>query len=104
MKLSNSTAISPSGSALYIFGDKTDDHGLYTVVLDERPAQQYDGQSACGGVFEHACEKDNTLKYFASNLDAGGHTVTLTNAGINGSYFGEYWLCITGLIQQRIRI
>ncbi|KZP17380.1 hypothetical protein FIBSPDRAFT_830620 [Athelia psychrophila] len=80
-------SVSFNGSALYIFGDKTDDHGLYSVVLDGRPAEQYEGQSACGGVFEHACEKDNTLKYFASNLDAGLHTVTLTNAGLNGSFF-----------------
>lgn len=87
--MNHSSFISSPGSALYIFGDKVDDHGIYSVVLDERPAQQYDGKSGCGGIFEHACEKDNTLKYFVSNLDAGGHTFTLTNAGINGSYFGK---------------
>lgn len=73
-----------TGSALYIFGDKTDDHELYSVVLDKRPAQQYDGKSRIWG---KTCEKGNTLKcfQFTSNLESGLHTVTLTNTGINGS-------------------
>jgi hypothetical protein len=78
-----------SGSAIYIFGDKVDDHGLFSVTLDNRSAQQFNGVSGCGGAFQKACEKDNTLAYFASNLDSSLHTVTLqNNAGVNNSFFG----------------
>lgn len=78
------------GSALYIFGDKTDRHGLFTVTLDNHTPELFNGVSGCGGAFSHACEKDNTLAYFASNLDFSLHTVTVRNiAGINGSFFGK---------------
>ena len=80
-----------SGSAIYIFGDKVDDHGLFSVTLDNRTAQQFDGVSGCGGAFRKYCEKDNTLAYFASNLDSSLHTVTVqNNAGVNHSFFGEW--------------
>lgn len=80
-----------SGSAIYIFGDKVDDHGLFSVTLDNRTAQQFDGVSGCGGAFRKYCEKDNTLAYFASNLDSTLHTVTVqNNAGVNHSFFGEW--------------
>ncbi|KAJ7814791.1 hypothetical protein B0H13DRAFT_2683991 [Mycena leptocephala] len=49
-------------SALFIFGDKTDRHGLYTVGLDHTP-QTFNGVSGCGGAFAHACKKDNMLAY-----------------------------------------
>lgn len=77
------------GSAIYIFGDKVDDHGLFTVTLDNRSPQQFDGVSGCGGAFAKYCEKTNTLAYFASNLDSSLHTVTVrNNAGVNNSFFG----------------
>ena len=80
-----------SGSAIYIFGDKVDDHGLFSVTLDNRSAEQFNGVSGCGGVFMKYCEKDNTLAYFASNLDSGLHTVTVqNNAGVNHSFFGMW--------------
>jgi hypothetical protein len=66
-----------------------DDHGLFSVTLDNRTAHQFNGVSGCGGVFKKYCEKDNTLAYFASNLDSSLHTVTLqNNAGVNHSFFG----------------
>lgn len=77
------------GSAVYVFGDKVDDHGLFTVTLDNRTSEHFDGVSGCGGAFAKACEKTNTLAYFASNLDSSLHTVTVqNNAGVNNSYFG----------------
>jgi len=75
-------------TAIFIFGDKTDRHGLYTVTLDGRAPQTFNGVSGCGGAFAHACEKDNTLAYFAPNLDAGPHTVTVQNIpGELGAFF-----------------
>ncbi|KAF8144685.1 hypothetical protein K438DRAFT_1873392 [Mycena galopus ATCC 62051] len=83
-----SVSLNFTGTALFIFGDKTDRHGLYTVTLDDRAAEQFNGVSGCGGAFAHACEKDDTLKYFAANLDKGEHTVEVRNiAGALGSYF-----------------
>ncbi|KAJ7636306.1 hypothetical protein FB45DRAFT_445410 [Roridomyces roridus] len=77
-----------NATAIFIFGDKTDRHGLYTVSLDSRPLQTFNGVSGCGGAFAHACEKDNTLAFFAANLDAREHRVTVTNVpGELGAYF-----------------
>ncbi|KAJ7486777.1 hypothetical protein FB451DRAFT_1337471 [Mycena latifolia] len=75
-------------TAIFIFGDKTDRHGLYTVSLDHHAPQTFNGVSGCGGAFAHACEKDNTLVYFAAGLDARQHTVTVTNIpGELGAFF-----------------
>ena len=83
------SGFSSKGSALYIFGDKVDDHGLFSVTLDNRAAQQFDGVSGCGGAFAKFCEITNTLAYVATNLDSSLHTVTVRNiAGVNNSYFG----------------
>ncbi|KAF5366706.1 hypothetical protein D9758_006444 [Tetrapyrgos nigripes] len=84
-----SLSFSFNGSAIYIFGDKKNDHGLYSVVLDNGTAEIYDDVSGCGGAFGMTCEQQQpTLKYFASNLAEGQHTLTLTNmAGVNHSFF-----------------
>jgi len=83
-----SVSLSFYGSAIYVFGDKTDRHGLFTVTLDDRAAEQFNGVSGCGGAFAHACEKDGTLAYIASNLNSSLHTVTVRNiAGVNNSFF-----------------
>ncbi|KJA24929.1 hypothetical protein HYPSUDRAFT_38305 [Hypholoma sublateritium FD-334 SS-4] len=77
------------GSAIYVFGDKKNDHGIYGVVLDNQPAQLLDGVSGCGGAFGQTCEEQiPSIKYLASNLDDSLHTITLVNhAGVNNSFF-----------------
>ncbi|KAJ7191686.1 hypothetical protein GGX14DRAFT_481021 [Mycena pura] len=83
-----SVSLNFSATAIFIFGDKTDRHGLYTVALDGGAPQTFNGVSGCGGAFAHACEKDNTLAYFAANLDARPHSVTVTNIpGALGAFF-----------------
>ncbi|KAJ7155310.1 hypothetical protein C8R46DRAFT_1117400 [Mycena filopes] len=83
-----SVSLSFHATAIFIFGDKTDRHGLYTVTLDGGPPTTFNGVSGCGGAFAHACEKDNTLAYFAANLDPGEHSVTVQNIpGELGAYF-----------------
>ncbi|KAJ3994494.1 hypothetical protein F5050DRAFT_469847 [Lentinula boryana] len=78
-----------NGSAVYVFGDKKNDHGLYSVVLDNGTEQIFDGISGCGGAFGQTCEQQQpTLAYFASNLAEGEHSLKVTNlAGVNQSYF-----------------
>ncbi|KAJ6471762.1 hypothetical protein C8R47DRAFT_988001 [Mycena vitilis] len=83
-----SVSLAFNATAIFIFGDKTDRHGLYTVTLDNRAPETFNGVSGCGGAFAHACEKDNTLAYFAANLIDGEHTVTVKNVpGELGAYF-----------------
>ncbi|KAJ7713000.1 hypothetical protein B0H16DRAFT_1678742 [Mycena metata] len=84
-----SVSFSFNASAIYVLGDKKNDHGLYTVVLDGGPPQLYNGISGCGGAFGMTCEQMKpTLAYFASNLDSSLHNLTITNiAGVNDSYF-----------------
>ncbi|KIY46123.1 hypothetical protein FISHEDRAFT_60598 [Fistulina hepatica ATCC 64428] len=79
-------------SAIYIFGDKKNDHGLYNVTLsstDGSTVETYDGISGCGGAYGQTCEQQHpTLAYFASNLDNISYHLKLVNdAGVNGSYF-----------------
>ncbi|KAJ6624379.1 hypothetical protein B0H10DRAFT_737973 [Mycena sp. CBHHK59/15] len=83
-----SVSLSFHGSAIYVFGDKKNDHGLYRTVLDGG-AQVYDGISGCGGAFGMTCERMKpTLAFFASNLDSALHNLTITNlAGVNKSFF-----------------
>ncbi|KAF7327082.1 hypothetical protein MKEN_00284000 [Mycena kentingensis (nom. inval.)] len=78
-----------SASAIYVLGDKKNDHGLYTVTLNGSSPEIHNGVSGCGGAFGLTCEQQQpTIKYFASNLPAGTHTLKLTNhAGVNQSYF-----------------
>jgi hypothetical protein len=79
-----------SGSAIYVVGDKKNDHGLYTVSLDNGTEQVFNGVSGCGGAFGQTCEQQQpTLAYFASNLAQGEHSLKISNlAGVNQSYFG----------------
>ncbi|KAF7333275.1 hypothetical protein MSAN_02422000 [Mycena sanguinolenta] len=91
-----SVSLNFTGTALFIFGDKTDRHGLYTVTLDNRAPQTFNGVSGCGGAFAHACEKDNTLAFFAANLNQGQHSVKVTNIpGELGAYFDLDAIVIT---------
>ncbi|KAF7365659.1 hypothetical protein MVEN_00439500 [Mycena venus] len=84
-----SVSFSFHGSAIYVFGDKKNDHGLYSVVLDANTPQIFNGISGCGGAFGMTCEQMKpTLAYFAHNLDGGLHNLSITNmAGVNKSFF-----------------
>ncbi|KAG7445512.1 uncharacterized protein BT62DRAFT_932605 [Guyanagaster necrorhizus] len=77
------------GSAIYVFGDKKNDHREYNVYLDNGTAQTFNGTSGCGGAFGQTCEQQEPcLKFFASNLDGSVHSLRLENlAGVNQSYF-----------------
>ncbi|KAF9012781.1 hypothetical protein BDZ89DRAFT_1023937 [Hymenopellis radicata] len=76
-------------SAIYLFGDKKNDHREYNVYLDNGTAQTFNATSGCGGAFGQTCEEQQpTIKYFASNLDASVHTLKVENlAGVNHSFF-----------------
>ncbi|KAJ3875538.1 hypothetical protein F5051DRAFT_462013 [Lentinula edodes] len=78
-----------NGSASYVFGDKKNDHGLYSVTLDNGTEQIFDGVSGCGGAFGQTWElQQPTLAYFKYNLAGGEHLLSITNlAGVNQSYF-----------------
>ncbi|KAF8970708.1 hypothetical protein BDZ97DRAFT_1724941 [Flammula alnicola] len=77
------------GSAIYVLGDKKNDHRIYSVVLDNQPTEFFNGTSGCGGAFGLTCEQQiPTIKYLASNLDDSLHALTLVNhAGVNHSFF-----------------
>ena len=78
------------GSTIYVLGDKKNDHGIYSVVLDNGPIQYYNGTSGCGGAFGMTCEQQEpTLEYLASNLNDSVHIITIENhTGVNASFFG----------------
>ncbi|TRM63491.1 hypothetical protein BD626DRAFT_494497 [Schizophyllum amplum] len=79
-------------SAIYVFGDKKNDHGLYNVTLTSQntsTSQILSGVSGCGGAFGETCEQQQpSLKFFASNLANQTYHLKLSNiAGENNSYF-----------------
>ncbi|KAF8900121.1 hypothetical protein CPB84DRAFT_1048079 [Gymnopilus junonius] len=77
------------GSAIYVFGDKKNDHRFYSVTLDSSPPITLNGISGCGGAFGMTCEQQApSIKYLASNLDDSLHQITLVNhANVNSSFF-----------------
>ncbi|TFK36069.1 hypothetical protein BDQ12DRAFT_668015 [Crucibulum laeve] len=83
-----SVSLSFHGSAIYLFGDKKNDHGLYSVVLDNQTPVIHSGISGCGGAFSQTCEQQKpTLQFIAHNLDDSLHTIKIENlAGVNNSF------------------
>ncbi|KAK0221386.1 hypothetical protein IW262DRAFT_895121 [Armillaria fumosa] len=84
-----SLSLNFQGSAIYVFGDKKNDHREYNVYLDNGTAQTFNGTSGCGGAFGQTCEQQQPcLKFFASNLNGSTHSLKIENlAGVNQSYF-----------------
>ncbi|KAG5717957.1 hypothetical protein E4T56_gene1716 [Termitomyces sp. T112] len=82
-------SLSFHGCSVYVFGDKKNDHGLFSVILDSKTAEVYSGASGCGGTSGGTCEQMKpTLEFIASNLDDSLHTLTIENlAGVNRSFF-----------------
>jgi hypothetical protein len=86
--------MSRTASAIYVFGDKKNDHRLYTVELSSpsgpNTTETYNGISGCGGEFGLTCEQQQpTIKYFASNLANETHHLKITNIWTkNESFFG----------------
>ncbi|TFK68794.1 hypothetical protein BDN72DRAFT_960023 [Pluteus cervinus] len=69
-----------NGSAIYVFGDKKNDHGLYQVTVDSNPPELYDDVSGCGSAFAMTCEQQKPcLKFLGSNLGEGQHTMKIEN-------------------------
>ncbi|GMK53583.1 hypothetical protein CspeluHIS016_0101690 [Cutaneotrichosporon spelunceum] len=50
----NSMSLNFSGSAVYVYGDQVNDHGVYTVTLNGSVVGQYNGRSGCGGGYAKA--------------------------------------------------
>ncbi|KAG8984073.1 hypothetical protein FRB93_006802 [Tulasnella sp. JGI-2019a] len=85
-------------TALYIFGDTVNNHGEYSVTIDNHQPQTYNSIRGCGGAFGKFCEKTQpSLRYFAGNLDSSEHTVTVTNIAINSTFIGRTGLATLAL-------
>ncbi|KAK4689604.1 hypothetical protein P7C73_g513, partial [Tremellales sp. Uapishka_1] len=76
-----------SGSAVYIYGDQVNDHGYFSVYLNESStaAATLTGRSGCNGTYAKYCEKLGGLHFFAGNLPEGTHSVKLVNVGGSAS-------------------
>ncbi|WVN89204.1 uncharacterized protein L203_104421 [Cryptococcus depauperatus CBS 7841] len=79
-----------TGSALYIFGDQVNDHGLFSIYFNKSsiPFSTLSGRSGCGtpnGKIEKTCEKLGTLKAFVGGLGQGEHMVEVVNGGAEGT-------------------
>lgn len=88
-----------------MYGDVVNDHGSYTVTLDSNAPQTFSGISGCGGAFAKACEKTNTLAYYAGSLNSAEHTLVIRNiGGVNNSYFGTISLSYPDCWRNRLKI
>ncbi|KAH8826997.1 hypothetical protein DL96DRAFT_1226613 [Flagelloscypha sp. PMI_526] len=83
------------GTAIYLFGDKKNDHRTYTVTLDGT-ATTLNGISGCGGEFGLTCEKQvPSIKFFAASLGSGNHNLKLVNNADNASFFDLDYIVIS---------
>lgn len=79
-----------TGSAVYIYGDQVNDHGPYSVYINDTNVATHTGRSGCGGGYAKYCEKVHGLAFFAGSLPEGQHTLRLVNEGPssgNTTYF-----------------
>lgn len=74
-----------------MYGDQVNDHGAYSASINGTSIS-LNGRSGCGGGFAKACEKLHGLKFFASPLPEGTHSLRIENGGPaegNRTFFGE---------------
>lgn len=87
------------GSAIYLFGDQVNDHGLYSIYFNQTIHATYNGRSGCGGGYAKYCEKLGGLRLFAGNLPAGEHSLKVVNESPvegNVTFFGEFFPTCNG--------
>jgi hypothetical protein len=72
-----------------MYGDQVNDHGLFSVTLNESRPVISNGRSGCGEPFGKTCEKLGGLHYFVGGLPEGEHRVRVENIpGEDGTYLG----------------
>ncbi|ORY29306.1 hypothetical protein BCR39DRAFT_532216 [Naematelia encephala] len=96
----NNFQVNFTGSAVYIYGDQVNDHGPFSVYINDTttPYATHTGRSGCGGGYAKYCEKVHGLAFFANNLPEGQHTLRLENQGPsdgNMTYFDFDYLVYT---------
>ncbi|WOO83127.1 uncharacterized protein LOC62_04G006608 [Vanrija pseudolonga] len=73
-----------TGSAVWVYGDQVNDHGSYTVYLNNTAVGTYTQRSGCANGYAKSCEKLHGLAFFAGPLPQGQHQLKIVNAGTNG--------------------
>jgi hypothetical protein len=85
------------GSAFYIYGDQVNDHGVFSVFLNDTALTSgvLSGRSGCGGDQAKSCEKLDGLHFFHGGLGQGVHRVRVVNdgSGRDAPYFGKPQEC-----------
>ncbi|WRT63792.1 uncharacterized protein IL334_000717 [Kwoniella shivajii] len=85
----NSFEFDFEGSALYVYGDSVQDHGLFSIYFNgsSTPYGTWDSRTPCGGQSDYGkkCEKLGSIKAFIGNLPPGQHTCKLVNEGPDGT-------------------
>ncbi|TYJ52738.1 hypothetical protein B9479_006633 [Cryptococcus floricola] len=95
----NSLTFNFTGSALYVFGDQVNDHGVFSLYFNSSstPFVTPSGRSGCqvaNNQVEKSCEKLDSLKAFVGGLPAGEHQVEIVNQG-QDTYFDFDYLVYT---------
>jgi hypothetical protein len=81
-----------SGSAFYLYGDQVNDHGLFSIYVNDTLVSPsgLSGASGCGAQEGKNCEKLGGLFWAQTGLGEGEHRVKVVNDGSGGTpYFGE---------------
>lgn len=77
---------------MWVYGDQVNDHGSYTVYLNNTAVGTYTQRSGCANGYAKSCEKLHGLAFFAGPLPQGQHNLKIVNAGTNGqgqqTFFG----------------
>jgi hypothetical protein len=81
------------GSAVYVYGDQVNDHGYYSVFINDTQMANLTGRSGCAAPDgEKSCEKLGGLHFFAGGLPEGQHDLRIVNGGSQNdkTYFGKH--------------
>ncbi|KIM32477.1 hypothetical protein M408DRAFT_20762 [Serendipita vermifera MAFF 305830] len=77
-----------SGTAVYVYGFKGNDHGFRDVSIDSNPPTRCDGRNGEQG--------SRALVYWADGLSPGQHNITIKHTGNQGQYLNiDYFIVST---------
>ncbi|PVG03893.1 hypothetical protein CPB86DRAFT_778985 [Serendipita vermifera] len=82
-----SATLTFDGTAVYVYGYKSSDHGFRDISIDGAVPTRCDGKLGAQG--------SRALVYSAENLSPGTHKLTITNAGEEGEFLNLDYFVVT---------
>ncbi|KZS92687.1 hypothetical protein SISNIDRAFT_486205 [Sistotremastrum niveocremeum HHB9708] len=82
--------ISFEGNAVYLYGATSDNHGIFSVQIDDGPISNLNGSAPTF--------RPQTLLWYQGGLKAGAHNLTMTNTGT--SVLANNWMDVDYVVTE----